>query len=108
MKKYQVWMIAEAEEDLFQIHEYVARHDSPVNADWLLRKLEAACASLNRIPKRGHVPPELETVGVFEYREILFQPYRIIYQIQGDRVYVHCVLDGRTDLQELLQQRLIR
>ena len=31
-----------------------------------------------------------------------------IYQIEGQTVFVHCVLDGRRDLQELLERRLLR
>jgi toxin ParE1/3/4 len=43
-----------------------------------------------------------------EFREIHFKPYRIIYQIIDKRVFVHCVLDGRRDLQELLERRMLR
>ena len=57
---------------------------------------------------RGHIPPELERVGVYEYREIYFKPYRIIYQIVESDVYIHCVLDSRRDLEDLLQERLLR
>jgi len=57
---------------------------------------------------RENFPPELERIGVYDYREVFFKPYRIIYQISGSEVYVHCVLDGRRDMQTLLQQRLLR
>jgi toxin ParE1/3/4 len=42
------------------------------------------------------------------FREIHFKPYRIIYQIVESDVYIHAVLDGRRDLQELLEIRLLR
>jgi toxin ParE1/3/4 len=45
---------------------------------------------------------------VREYREIHFKPYRIIYQIVGRKVFIHCVLDGRRALQEVLEHRLLR
>jgi toxin ParE1/3/4 len=57
---------------------------------------------------RGHIPPELERIGVLEFREIFFKPYRIIYQVIRSDVYFHCVLDGRRDLQDLLQRRVLR
>lgn len=53
-------------------------------------------------------PPELERIGVTDYREVHFKPYRLIYQIIGKKVFVHCVLDWRRDSQELLERRLLR
>ena len=60
------------------------------------------------MPERGHYPPELEKLGIYQYLEIHLEAYRIIYQILGPDVFVHAVLDGRRDIQELLYQRLIR
>ena len=42
------------------------------------------------------------------YREVHFKPYRIIYEIVGRKVFIHCVLDGRRAVQELLERRLLR
>jgi toxin ParE1/3/4 len=106
--KYKVYIITEAEDDLLDIFRYVANHDSPAKADKLLSKLEDACFSLADLPNRGHVPPELERVAVLDYLEIHYKPYRIIYQISSSKVYIHCVLDGRRDLQDLLRNRLLR
>jgi len=105
---YSVRIVADAEEDILEIYRYVLTADSERRADELLAKLEAACESLDEAPERGHVPPELRRVGVLDYREIHYKPYRIIYQIVGKNVYVHCVLDGRRELQELLEARLLR
>jgi len=41
-------------------------------------------------------------------REIHVKVYRIMYQITGDDIFVHCILDGRRDIQDLLQKRLLR
>jgi toxin ParE1/3/4 len=106
--RYQVLVVAEAEEDIFDIYRYVLRADGRDRADHVLRKLQDACQSLARMPRRGHSPPELERVGVRGYREVHFKPYRIIYQIVGRKVFIHCVLDGRRDLQEVLERRLLR
>jgi len=54
------------------------------------------------------VPPELERVGVFEFREVHFKPYRILDEVVGARVYVHAILDRRRDLQDLLARRVLR
>ncbi|MCG8343889.1 MAG: type II toxin-antitoxin system RelE/ParE family toxin, partial [Chlorobiales bacterium] len=57
---------------------------------------------------RGHCPPELERIHVREYREIHFKPYKIIYRMHEQKVFIYGVLDGRRNLQELLIERLIR
>ncbi len=54
------------------------------------------------------MPPELERVGVSRYREVHYKRYRIIYEVLGKTVYVHCVFDGRRDLQAVLERRLLR
>ncbi len=62
--KYQVLVVAEAEEDLFDIYRYILRADGRGRADSVLRKLQETCQSLAEMPRRGHSPPELERVGV--------------------------------------------
>ena len=105
---YQVYLTQEAEKDLLEIQAFVAPHDSPAKADGLLSRLESTCAELMRLPNRGHVPPELKRIGVETYRELHFKPYRVIYEITGQQVFVHAILDGRRDLQSLLERRLVR
>ncbi len=106
--KFTIYLIKDAEEDLLDIYQYVARNDSVNNADNLMDILEKTILNLEVIPDRGHIPPELERIGVMEFREIFYKPYRIIYQVIKSNVYVHCILDGRRDLQDLLQQRVLR
>jgi hypothetical protein len=36
------------------------------------------------------------------------KPYRIIYRIIGEYVYVMLIADGRRDMQALLQRRLLQ
>ena len=108
MKKYNVHIISDAEEDLFKIYKYVATYDAVGKADNLLIKLEESCNSLKNFHERGHLPPELDRIGVKMYKEIHFRPYRIIYQIFKKDIYIHCILDGRRDLMDILKERLLR
>ena len=62
--KYQVFLVAEAEEDVFDIYRYVLSGDGRDRADHVLAKLQETCASLSQMPNKGHIPPELERVGV--------------------------------------------
>lgn len=105
--KYRVHMVRDAEEDLFGICRYVALSGSPVNAEKLLNGIERAVLSLETMPQRGHISPELKRINIYDYRELHFKVYRIIYQIIGDEVFVHCILDGRRDILDLLHQRLL-
>jgi toxin ParE1/3/4 len=105
---YTVHLIIDAENDLREIYRYVARYDSVEKADRLIDNIEKTILGLETLPSRGHSPPELERIGVPEFREVFFKPYRIIYQVMKSIVYVHCILDGRRDLSDILQDRLLR
>jgi toxin ParE1/3/4 len=108
VKGYRVKLTADAEDDLVDIYRYIARHDSIRAADKVLDGLETSCEALRALPERGHVPPELAAVSVTGYREVRFKPYRIIYEVAGRNVLVHCIFDGRRDLRSLLERRLLR
>lgn len=108
MKRHDVQLDIDAEDDLFEIYRYVALNDSIEQADRLFDSLKRACYSLRTVPLRGHIPPELQDIGVSQFREIRFKPYRIFYSIDRATVTIHCVLDARRDMQTLLQERLLR
>lgn len=93
---------------MIDIYSYVAVNDSGEKAEYLFDQLQILCLSLDKLAARGHIPPGLERVGVTTYRQVYFKPYRVIYQISGRVVYIHCVLDGRRDMQSLLERRLLR
>jgi toxin ParE1/3/4 len=104
---FRVNLLQEAEDDILEIYKYIALQDSLGNAENLFDNLYKKCISLRDFPNRGHVPPEL--IGVNEsYLEILYKPYRIIYQIINDNVFIHCILDGRREMRKLLEERLLR
>jgi len=105
---FKVYIIEDAENDIVEIYDYIALSESIEKAEYVLKTIEEKCSSLSELPNRGYFPPELERIGIFEYREIHFKPYRIIYQVVDSKVYVHGVLDGRRELQKLLENRLLR
>jgi toxin ParE1/3/4 len=108
VKRYRVRLTEDAEKDLIDIYRYVAVHDSAEDADYVLDQLETLCSQLTELPERGHIPPELDQIGVTNYREVYFKPYRVIYEAIRQDVFIHCILDGRRDMPSLLQRRLIR
>jgi toxin ParE1/3/4 len=108
MKKYDVIFDQDAEDDLFDIYAFVAMNDSVERADRLFAALRRTCLKLRKFPLRGNIPTELFEIGVIEFREVHCKPYRIIYSLESTTVFVHCVLDGRRDIQTILQERLLR
>jgi toxin ParE1/3/4 len=106
--KYKVNFVSEAEEDLFQIYKYVYLNDSEEQAEQLYSKLYEKCLLLQEFPERGHIPPELNLLDIEDFLEIHYKPYRIIYRIIKREVFINCIIDGRRDIQKLLQERLLR
>jgi toxin ParE1/3/4 len=106
--KYKVNFLPAAEDDLFGIYKYVRLNDSKTEANKLFTKLYEKCLTLKNYPERGHCSPELQLLEIYDYLEVHYKPYRIIYQVIGKQVFIHCILDGRRDMQKLLQERLLR
>jgi len=106
--KYKLLIDPLAKKDIIEIYNYVALSDSTYKADRLLDNLEKTYANLEKLPERGHIPEELRGTGIKRFLEIHYKPYRILYEIIDNIVYVHCVLDGRRNMQELLSSRLLR
>ena len=104
---FAVLLTNDAARDLEELYDYIARHDSPEKADYVLEQVEKAFSTLSEFPERGAYPKELTALGIREYREIFFKPYRIIYRIIDKNIYVLLIVDGRCDMQTLLQRRLL-
>jgi len=106
--KYKVIIDPQAKLDLKEIFIYVAMNDSVQSANRLLDALEETCYKLEKFPRRGHIPPELRLTGIKNYLEIHYKPYRIIYEIGDNLIYIHSVIDGRRNIQEILSNRFLR
>lgn len=106
--RYEVVLTADAAQDLRDLYDYIAEHDAPLKADQWLSRIETTLESLASFPERGAYTKELAAIGMREYRETYFKPYRLIYRVVGKRVHVYLIVDGRRDMQTLLQRRLLR
>ncbi len=108
---FEVLFTAGAERDLAAIHNYIAGHDCIANADRLLDQLTPVIDSLAHFPERGSYPPELLALGMREFRQTSFKPYRVIYRetypASGTQVFIHLIADSRRDMQALLARRLL-
>jgi toxin ParE1/3/4 len=107
LKRFEVLLTADAVGDLEELYGYIAAHDAPANAEYVLDRIGKVVETLATFPERGSYPKELVALGVREYRQAFFKPYRLIYRVAGARVYVYLIADGRRDMQALLQRRLL-
>ena len=105
--RFKVLLTEDGNRDLEDIYAYVAEHDAPGKAEALLGRLEEMIENLSAHPDRGSFPKELSALGIREYRQVFYKPYRIIYSLSGKRVYIYLIADGRRDFQTLLARRLL-
>ncbi len=104
---FKVLLTGDAARDPDELYDDVTLHDTPRKADYILERIEIIFSQLSEFPERGVYPKELLTMGIREYREIFFKPYRIIYRVMDRNVYVLLIVDGRRDMQSVLQRRLL-
>lgn len=106
--RFEVLLTRDAELDLEELHAWLSEASSAPAADRLLTEMTQAMERLARFPNRGSVPRELLELGVQQYRQILVKPWRLVYQVQDQRVIVMLIADTRRDLTSLLMARLLR
>jgi toxin ParE1/3/4 len=73
----------------------------------VLDRIQKVIDTLATFSERGSYPKELLALGVREYRQTFFKPYRVIYRIIDQDVYMYLIADGRRDMQALLERRLL-
>lgn len=105
--KQTVLLTEDAAADLADIIDYVAASDGPLRAARVLDQFEKTLVHLEDLPERGAHPAELLALGIRDYREVFFKPYRVIYRVQSPSVWVHVIADGRRDMQALLSRRML-
>lgn len=87
MLAYNVALTQDTEADLEAIYDYIAEYDCPEN---------------------GSIPKELLDLGNRDYRQTLFNSYRLIYKIIDQQIVIFLITDSRRDMQVLLTQHLLR
>ncbi|MDP2285960.1 MAG: type II toxin-antitoxin system RelE/ParE family toxin [Pseudohongiella sp.] len=104
---FTVLLTEGAARDIEGIHRYITDNNSSEHADYVLDQLLKVVESLSYMPERGKVPQELIELGMREYRQVFFKPYRLIYRMMGTQVFIYLVIDGRRDMQSALARRLL-
>lgn len=96
-KIYKLKWTSNAKEDLLNIVDYIK-----------YEQIKEKVQSSNFFPLRGRMVPELQKEGITIYRELIAQPWRIMYKIENDTVYIMAIFDSRQNIEELLLQKLLR
>ena len=105
---FPVQLTAHAVGDLEDILAYIDRRDGPNRVEQVLDQILQTLQGLSRHPDRGSYPDEFLDMGIRDYRQVLSRPYRIIYEVIGESVYVFLIADSRRNMRTLLQRRLLR
>ena len=96
-----------AEDDLNEIIEY---HFS-MSQNYVekpISEFKENIMSLKIHPKSGRIIPELEKQWILQYRELIQGYYRIIYEIDDNKIIVHSIVDGRRNFEETIISKLSR
>jgi len=105
--RYQVLLTEGAEQDLEALYDHIAEFDSVANANHVLDRLMEVVKGLAQFSERDSYPRELVALGIKDYRQTAFKPYRVIYRVLGTRVVIYLIVDGRRDMQSVLARRLL-
>jgi plasmid stabilization system protein ParE len=90
MDRKVIWADA-AIADLEAAAEFISKDSPAYAAAFVHRSLESA-RSLNDLAERGRVVPEFKDETI---REIFVHSYRLIYQVEENRVSVLALIHGR-------------
>ena len=94
-----IWSF-EATADLNGIAEYISR-DSDFYAASFVEEILTASRSLDMFAERGRLVPEISNPNI---RELLIKEYRLIYNIEEQRIVILGLIHGRRDLKSLWER----
>ena len=106
--KYSVYLLESAEQDLIEIRHYIIKNFSTVVWQKTYHKIKKAIRTLKVMPFSGAIPEELEQLNISQYRQIISEKNRIIYEIRQKNIYIHIIVDARKEMSSFLTKRLLR
>ncbi|MBE6339264.1 MAG: type II toxin-antitoxin system RelE/ParE family toxin [Bacteroidales bacterium] len=96
-----------AEVDLIDIIEYY-KSLSYTYVQKTIEDFECNIKGLKQYPCKGRIVPELQKQGIEKYRELIQGNYRIVYEISGNTIIIHTILDSRRDFESIIVAKLIK
>ncbi|WP_345798047.1 type II toxin-antitoxin system RelE/ParE family toxin [Castellaniella sp. MT123] len=101
-------LLDEAQTDIRELRQYITQVFDKATWQGTYAGIKTTVRNTAAFPLSGHIPPELAELGLSQYRQTLSGMNRIVYEVQGDMLYIHIVCDTRKDLRALLTRRLLK
>lgn len=108
---YQVEVLDEAAEDLWQIYGYIIEQFGDTVATQKYKNIRDGILRLEENPELGTAIPQLVRLGMTNYRHMIVEKLnRVVYEINETYriIYVHIICSTRRDFDAVLHSRLIR
>jgi plasmid stabilization system protein ParE len=105
----KVQFVDYAERDLEDVIEYLVKDKN--NSTYAKKVLKAIKDEINILkiyPAKGSLPQELENLGLLNYKQVLVEQIRIVYQVSDQVIYIHIVCHTRRDLAAIVKRRAER
>ena len=93
--------------DLDEIFNYIAS-DSVDIAIKQYERIKEKAKDIGTYPKQGRIIPELQNENITKFREIIVNPWRMMYRIEENRILILAIIDGRRNIEESLMKRQLR
>jgi len=106
MTKLVKWSF-DAKTDLVEIISYIKETSGPKIAGQVYERIKDKVSKCTNYPEGYRVVPELQDIGMFEYREIIESPWRIFFRLAEDEVRIVSVIDGRRNVEDILYKKVM-
>lgn len=93
--------------DLDEIFNYIAS-DSIEIAIMQYERIKETAEEIQDFPKKGRIIPELQNENITKFREMIVNPWRMMYRIEENRILILALIEGRRNIEEILMKRQLR
>ena len=97
-----------AELDLKELKSYIVKNFGKDAWQASYSTIQETVGAIQTFPLGGKMPEELDKLNLTQFRQVISDMNRIIYEVRQETIYIHIVCDTRKDMKSLLTKRLLR
>lgn len=108
---YSVFILDDAEQDLLNIHAYIASQFSASLANEIYQEIRDGILLLETHPELGNLIPQLAALGMTDYRHmVVMNKNRVVYELdkKNMRIFVYLICSERQDYDAVIRRRIFR
>jgi toxin ParE1/3/4 len=105
--KYKIIWSKDAGEEFVEIISWYKYTVGKNVAKNIYSKINSQIKKLKDMPGIGKQVQLLKDIGINDYRQIVHDHWIIYYKVEGQRIYIISVIDGRRNLEEILYKKII-